>query len=654
MVTPIPGIISTYSGNTGTSPANPWKHLVAPGRNRAVLVICAIRGGKTLTGVTVGATSGTVIGNYGTGNDNNTRRVAMAIVVAPATGDLTVTPEFSASGTANGYSAWAMSLTDVNQSTPNDTPNGQDLNATLATLNTDIDSTAGDLVVDVLCYSRNDAVAGSGQTSRARCNGTPPGIISYKVATGDPTNMSWSWTSQNSRYGHMGVAIIGDDTGDAVGPAEPSTRGKGSWWLGARPEGDTHAAGSTMSIPVGSSNANQGSSTAGNGSRTRVYKDGNLSLPGLLVISNATSASSTATLHKNGSATSVSITISAGATGVIQGTGDVDVVAGDELDWSVVTGTGGTLAHSAIWLWFDPDGADTIQPIHWQSNGQPMLSASTTYYAAPQGLKGYSTGTASDVPAPIDMVLENWDVTYVTTTRTFDIAVTSRKNGSAGSLSLSWPFGDDTALKTQYSGSDTLSTGDTFGYQVTTTSGSNTAEIGNIVAWGRSSVGEAMFMAARARNGYSFNQGTTLYVGIQGELGSSTTESHVQYRAPKAMTLLRLYALTTLNTLAFGSEVGDVQVILRVNGVDTDLQLRIAKSDPERYWIDMQNAVEVDEGDLISLKVITPATSASSWSAAAMGVVMVEALASVLPTLGTVSATAITSSGFRPNVTYTY
>lgn len=654
MATPIVGIISTYSGNTGSSPTAPWSHLVEAGRNRAVLLLFCIRGGKTLTGVTLGATSGTVIANYGTGNDNNTRRVAAAIVVAPATGDLTVTPEFSASGTANGYSAWAVSLTDVNQSTPNRTANGQDLNATLASLSTDIDSVSGDIVLDVLCYSRNDAVADSEQEARARCNGTPPGIISHKLATSTTTAMGWSWTSQNSRYGHLGVAIIGDDTGDAVGPAEPATRGKGSWWLGAKPEGDSHAASSTMSIPVGSSNANQGSSSAGNGSRTRLYKAGNLSLPGIRVLTNATSDSSTATLYINGSATGVSITIPAATTGVIDGAGDVDVSPGDEADWIVVTAAGGALTHSGIWLWFDPDGADAIQPIQWQSNGQPLLSPSGTYYAHPQGFKGYSTGTAGDFVSPLAMVVENWDVTYVPGTRTFDIDVASRKNGAAGSMSLSWPYTDETVLKSQYTGSDTLAIGDTWGYEVVTGAGANTAEIGNFQAWGRSSDGEFLLLAGRPRNGTSFADGNIVYVGVQGELGTSTTEAHVQYPAPKAMTLLRLFAQTTLNNLAFGSEVGDTKVVLRVNGVDTALQLRIAKGDPERYWVDLQNAVEVEAGDLISIKVDTPNTTASSWSATAIGVVGVELVsAPALPTLSasTYKPDTLTSSGWTPRIT---
>ena len=189
--------VDASSSATASSSSLAWSHTVGSGASRFLVVGVSIRGNRTVTGITYGASPLTSVGTQQ--NHDGTVRMAIWSLVAPASGTATITVTLSGSAKVVGG---AVSFTGVDPSTPlgtfasvGSTGGGSTNPSVNAT------SAANDLVVDVLATDggAGTLTPGAGQTQRwnlfygtsaadvAGAGSTEPGAASV--------TMSWTTTA---------------------------------------------------------------------------------------------------------------------------------------------------------------------------------------------------------------------------------------------------------------------------------------------------------------------------------------------------------------------------------------------------------------------------------------------------------------------------
>lgn len=190
-------------------------------------------------------------------------------------------------------------------------------------------------------------------------------------------------------------------------------------------------------------NAWQGSDTSVN--KTYMAASAEVSNPRIFVNTNTLNADGVFDLMKNGSTTGVSITVAAGVTGSVLGTGTVDVAPGDYLSWRYSsTRTSGGMGYGHLELSFVDKGDE-----QWQMSAatneasNAIASAPATRYA---NLFGYN---AHDVAMPVSLVAEQ-DMRAmrvdILTGANFNAGTgTLQENGTDTLLSVSSPGGNSYA-----------------------------------------------------------------------------------------------------------------------------------------------------------------------------------------------------------------
>jgi hypothetical protein len=186
----------------------------AAGSDRLVLIGIHAEGGVTISSISYGAQSPTLIGTHPNGETHQYR------LVAPNTGSQTVTANFSGSSGRCGMGI--LSYTGVDQTTPV----GTLVSATTATdtLSVDATSAVGQLVVDFAIFAQITIAVGPDQTARIDLDdfvSTGRSMGMSEQAGASTVTMSWT-TSPASDGFILAVPLVAASAGSGQAPRSSS------------------------------------------------------------------------------------------------------------------------------------------------------------------------------------------------------------------------------------------------------------------------------------------------------------------------------------------------------------------------------------------------------------------------------------------------
>lgn len=641
MATPVVQEVYTYqlTGNTTTI-----SHPVRDGANRYMLIDLPGRY-ASLTSATYGGTAVPAIpgADAGAGTAGTAHRhVNAAALVAPPVG--TASLVIVVSGNNQG-TVRVRNMVDVDQSTPLRSQGGGNYavssSGTSSTGDTlTIATQAGDLVMDLIAVSTT-ATMGAGQTRTGY--GTQPSnqYASTKVATGTSESMAWTYSS--GTFGHCAISIVGSTATQPAKADYAGGRGKKTWIVSSTVTtgGEVVAAGATVYMPVAPSAESSSTSSA---NRTRARVAGTYRTPKIRIVANAATSASTAVLQEDGVDTSVTITIPAGTTGLVAGTGSVAVSGSTSLSWRVTNGGGGSIAITMTQLEFEPSGSDTITLLSAHSSSALQLTAGATHHLRVTGSRGSAAGVAEAealIKSPISGVWSGLEIIKVGNTTTGTVDVYSRINGANGNQTLSWAA-SGSASQEDTTHSDTIADGDNIAWRAVIGAGTGTWENERWSSRIANANGEFLLAigAAPGVGGAALQNGAN-YLALAGEMARSGTESAVQAEAPFDLAAKRLWVEVGENTALLPA-----YVTLRVNGADTELKLEIQPGIEGAYYADVWNTVNINAGDLVCISASSSAVN-NAIRLRSAGIVGIErvAAATTHATSGSLAAQASSLAG---------
>jgi len=171
----------------------------------------------------------------------------------------------------------------------------------------------------------------------------------------------------------------------------------------------------------------------------------------IYIITNSMSTSSTITLRINGADASQTITIPGGTTGPLQDLAHIDFInAGDLINFKLITGTGGTIELNAENFVFTTPSDGMTKFLATGAGGPTgVTNGFADFYTSPANIMGSGAGNLTfqtEGPAIYQMktagTFENFAVYITSNTRSVDIPIRVRKNGSNTALTVTIPAGD--------------------------------------------------------------------------------------------------------------------------------------------------------------------------------------------------------------------
>lgn len=377
-------------------------------------------------------------------------------------------------------------------------------------------------------------------------------------------------------------------------------------WLQAR--NANSVAPSTVYVAVG--NTSSGTQTTEAARQRTMLVGGTWANAYIRVITNDRTASSTLRSRVNGANGNQLITIGAGATGEFEDTANSDTVAsGDEIDWELVVGTGGTSFISRV-----------INSLYTPSSGVLMGWCSTDGdNATLNGLTRFHplTGTvgANDTANQNEAQVQYssrcagaWKgllVNVRTNAKGGNSFFKSRVNGANGGQSITIGAGV-TGILQDTSGSDAVVSGDELNYSLDYFADGNALRL-----WLNSSEFAASTTAptvscGTATGALTLNAGVTTYLssGLF-SAGASTTESDVatEVNTPLTLSYLSTYVITNTTT-------ANTTLRVRKNAGDGNNLLTIG-SGATGYVEDASSADTFAATDECDIKIVTGATGTS-------------------------------------------
>lgn len=196
------GVNNSVTNSSAVS-VQTMKHATAPGDNRILLVMVAMRAFTTVSTITYGAQNLTKYraANYAAGNYP---RYEIWYLAAPTVGSATITVTFSGTELAE---ICAMTVFDVDQVSP--IRGYAESTGTGATISNVITSASGDIVADILSVENGSAetiTPGTGQAQKMNLSagGTWSGAVSTKPGA---ANVTTGWTLQTSPHNWIYASI---------------------------------------------------------------------------------------------------------------------------------------------------------------------------------------------------------------------------------------------------------------------------------------------------------------------------------------------------------------------------------------------------------------------------------------------------------------
>lgn len=363
------------------------------------------------------------------------------------------------------------------------------------------------------------------------------------------------------------------------------------------------------------------------------------------VTANDLSNNATATLRKSLAGTSVVVTITASTTGLFTDTSNSASFANtDECALEVsAPAEAGSHAVSITWisLQFEPASASDGVTFVAVGVGSSLSTASVTQFISANGTTVLQTTEANAaLTVRASLVAQDLSFNVSLNTRSTTTTFTSRKNGATGGQSVSYAA-SATGVTEDTSGTDTLTSGDTYNYAITT--GTGTGTIG--YARGGSTLvaaGGEFVLAASPSVGMAVAFNTTVYPGISGCLAAFTTETTQNVGPPFSVLVSKLDAYVSANTIATSATT----VTVRDNLADSAITVSVGAG-ATGLFSDASNTTLVLVSDEMNYEVSTPNTSGSITlqSVSTVGL-LADVTASGTPSLAPLTAAGVAQQVF--------
>ena len=240
--------------------------------------------------------------------------------------------------------------------------------------------------------------------------------------------------------------------------------------------------------------------------------------------------------------------------GVYEDTTNTDTVsAGDKINYKFeVTAASGTATFMVLSTLFDA----TTDTVTYQVNGgstTALSTASTTYYNPPMGRPQANT-TEAQVKYRVRKAgtYKNLEVNIISNGRTTNTVWTTRKNGAAGNLTVTFGSGA-TGSTEDTTHTDSVSAGDDYNHSVALSTGTGTFNLKIQKLEFVSTAGDCLVLGSDTPTTITDN--TTRFYSVGGTCGNTATEADSKVKMRYAPTASEMILLITANTINASSTV---------------------------------------------------------------------------------------------------
>jgi hypothetical protein len=321
------------------------------------------------------------------------------------------------------------------------------------------------------------------------------------------------------------------------------------------------------------------------------------------------------TLRKNGADTAITVTITAGVSGIFEDTSNTVTVAdGDTISVKGVATApaSGTAAYTVLAFQFEPDVTGDTTSYPSNSNLSSFATASVTRYHHLTQQTIQSTEAIVQTKASDSYTASHLSAYVSSNPRTTDVVFRFRINSANGNQLLTYTSGQ-TGRKTDTSNTDTIVSGDTFNYAIITSTGTGTLTTQSLhIRLVNTTANKWLFNVCQV-SGIATN--TTTHCSINGTSVTLGTEQLVEFRPRYDFTLANMRTYVSANTFTTLATT----VTLRKSAADTALAISYAAG--QTGWKeDLSDTVSVTGGtDTINYKFVAP-NEAGSFTVRAMTV----------------------------------
>lgn len=328
----------------------------------------------------------------------------------------------------------------------------------------------------------------------------------------------------------------------------------------------------------------------------------------VVLSANTITGTTTFTLMKNGSTTSLVANATATGANIWEDLSNTaTVAAGDLLDIKSVPGAAtNTFTMRSMSMLFTPTDTGVSDQILGATTSQSFTSNSSTNYIAMNGTCENRTTEANSKSRQRQGGTYQYFAVYVSANaRTSDTTFKLRKNGSDTTLLVTYTSGQ-TGLKEDTSHSFTVASGDDVNVAITTGAGSGESITYEFIKVEFLSDPYYGFFESGRAGGSSFNANTTNYIHIGGHYSALGTESQAWRKIRSSILKVQdLFVYVSANTVT-----ADSTVTLMVNGIATSIVATLTNA-TTGLFSDTTNTATIGSNDVIDFKIVTGATGTS-------------------------------------------
>lgn len=336
---------------------------------------------------------------------------------------------------------------------------------------------------------------------------------------------------------------------------------------------------------------------------------GTASLLDVSLDANASSGTSTLTLHNQTTATDLTATVSigAGATGRFSDLTDTDpITAGNRYDFKIVTGAVGGLTFGIIALTFEAASGISVMKL---VNGYDLFHSASGFFHWSGTILNTANDAGTKSTTGVAGTWKNLDINVGVNPRTTTTVYNSRVNGANGNMTVSVGSGA-TGLFSDLVNSDVLGVNDQVNWATTMNAGDTGVIVTSFVAseFHANISGASGYPVITSNDtGVTQNFNVTTFYPVAGSPAANGTESTQQTVWRAANAVVSQYGVSvTANTIATSSTA----FRLRVNGANSVISIGVGAGVTGQLR-NLVGQVTLVSGDLVDHSVATPNTSGS-------------------------------------------
>ena len=272
------------------------------------------------------------------------------------------------------------------------------------------------------------------------------------------------------------------------------------------------------------------------------------------IITNTQTGNSTLKSRKNGANGNQTVTITGTATGVLEDTSNTDSIsAGDKFCRTHIGSTStGVVTFTIMSSVFDAT-TDTVTLQTNKNSITGLSAASTNYFLPPEG-RIYANTTEANVKFRVRKAgtYKNLGVFLSSNSRTTNTVWTSRKNGAAGNLTVTFGSGV-TGWQEDTTHTDSVSAGDDYNTQIANSTGTQTYNFKTQKVEFVSTGGDSLKCCSATPVAITDN--TTRWYQVGGDIANTATEANSKMKLRFDNTASNMGLFITANTINASSTV---------------------------------------------------------------------------------------------------